>query len=154
MDPELGLAAAMKHENGCQANVSPKAGRRCVIAVQHLDGRAIPINAIIEEVDGSFVLNSTQKQIFQTVTRNWIHRLVGNLVMGLVVGTARVKQVSPPSGSQLDVSHLADFSSSRLRIAGLDRVAPDIADRHFESTLETSLSTPYSQKHFSTRTSS
>ncbi|KAM0796397.1 hypothetical protein BDR22DRAFT_893249 [Usnea florida] len=93
MDPELGLAAAIKHEKGCQANVSPKAGRRCVIAVQHLDGRAIPINVIIEEVNGGLVLNSTQKQIFQAVTRSWLHRLVGNLIMGLVVGTARVKQV-------------------------------------------------------------
>ena len=111
VDLERGLAAAIKHASGCQAYVSPKAGRRCVIAVQHLDGRAILINANITEVDGSFILSSSQKQIFQAVTRSWLHRLLGNLIMGLVVGTARVKQVSPPSGSQIDVSHLADCCS-------------------------------------------
>ena len=111
MDLERGLAAAIKHDNGCQAYVSPKAGRRCVIAMQHLDGRAVLINVIIMEEDGKFILSSSQKQISQAVTRSWLHRLVGNLIMGLVVGTARVKQVSPPSGSQVDFSHLADFSS-------------------------------------------
>ena len=111
MDPERGLAAAIKHDNGCQANVRRKAGRRCVIAVQHLDGRAVLINAIIKEEHGSFILSSSQKQIFQAVARSWLHKLLGNLVMGVVVGTARVKQVSAPSDSQLDVSHLADFPS-------------------------------------------
>ena len=93
VDLERGLAAATRHASGCKANVSPKA---CVIAVQHLDGRAILINAIIPEVDGSFILSSSQKQILQAVTRSWLHRLLGNLIMGLVVGTARVKQVNPP----------------------------------------------------------
>ena len=107
VDLERGFAAAAKHDSGCSANASPKA---CVIAVQHLDGRAIPINAIITEVDGGFILSSSQKQIFQAVTGSWFHRLVGNLIMGLVVGTARVKQVSQPSGSQLDVSLISLMS--------------------------------------------
>lgn len=94
-------ASAKQGSNGRPPRPSvSKPGRRCVIAVQTLDGRAILIHAMVkEEVDGDLVLSSAKKQISQAVARTWHQRLVQKLLMGLVVGTARVKQVPPTTFS-------------------------------------------------------
>lgn len=48
---------------------------------------------IKEEGDGDLVFSSARRQIIQAITKQWHQRLVGKLFMGLIVGTARVKQV-------------------------------------------------------------
>lgn len=93
-DLERCTTASIKQSNGCHPPLSSKNGRPCAIAVQHLDGRAVLIDATIkEEADGEFVFSSVKKQISQALGRFWHQRLVGKLFMGLVVGTARVNQV-------------------------------------------------------------
>ena len=94
VDIERCMTAPIKQSHGCQPSLESKTGRDCAIAVQHLDGRAVLINTTIkEEVDGDLVFSSAKKQIFGTLTRTWYQGLVGKLLLGLVVGTARVNQV-------------------------------------------------------------
>lgn len=94
VDLERCVTASMDQSNGCQPSSGSKTGRNCAIAVQYLDGRAVLINATItEEAGGELVFSSAKKQISRVVTTKWHQRLIGKLLMGLVVGTARVKQV-------------------------------------------------------------
>lgn len=93
IDIERCVTDPIEQKSGRQPPPSSKPGRRCAIAVQHLDGRAVLINTAIEEVDGNLVFSSAEKQISRAVARGWHQRLRGNLLMGVVVGTARVKQV-------------------------------------------------------------
>lgn len=93
IDLESCVTTSTKQSNGFQPSPSSKAGKNCAIAIQHLDGRAVLINVAIEEVDGDFVFSSAKRQILQAIAKSWHQRLVGKLFMGLVVGTAKVKQV-------------------------------------------------------------
>lgn len=93
VDIDLERCATATQSRDCQPSPGHNTGRRCAIAVQHLDGRAALINTIIEEVGESLVFSSTKEQITRAVARSWRQRLEGSLLMGLVVGTARVKQV-------------------------------------------------------------
>ena len=93
-DVERCATASIKQSNGCHPSLSSKNGRPCVIAIQHLDGRAVLIDATIkEEVGGDLVFSSVKKQISKALGKFWHQRLAGKLFMGLVVGTARVNQV-------------------------------------------------------------
>lgn len=93
IDLERGVTASIKQGNGYQPSLGSEDGRFCPIAVQHLDGWAVLINATIKEEDGDLALSSAKRQICRAVSKRWHQRLVGRLLMGLVVGTARVKQV-------------------------------------------------------------
>lgn len=95
IDLERGVTASIKQGNGYQPSLGSEDGRICPIAVQHLDGRAVLINATIKEEDGDLALSSAKSR---AVSKRWHQRLVGRLLMGLVVGTARVKQVHRISG--------------------------------------------------------
>lgn len=93
-DLERCVTFAVKQSTGCKPSLSSKASQRFNIAVQHLDGRAILINADIkEEADGKLAFSSATEQIFQALTQRWHQRLVGKIFMGCVVGTARIKEV-------------------------------------------------------------
>ena len=93
-DLERCMTASIKQSIGCHSSLSSKKGRPCVIAIQHLNGRAVLIDATIkEEVGGDLVFNSVKKQISKALGKFWHQRLAGKLFMGLVVGTARVNQV-------------------------------------------------------------
>lgn len=97
MDLERYATASFKQYNGCQSASTREASRHCAIAVQHLDGRAFVINATIEEeANGALILSSARKQVLQTLTKNWRQRALRRLCMELIVGTARVTQVSDP----------------------------------------------------------
>ena len=98
IDLERGVTASIKQGNGYQPSLGSEDGRFCPIAVQHLDGWAVLINATIKEEDGDLALSSAKRQICRAVSKRWHQRLVGRLLMGLVVGTARVKQVHRISG--------------------------------------------------------
>ena len=94
IDLESCVTASTKQSHGCQTSPGSNAGRNCAIAVQHLDERAVLINVTIqEEGDGYLVFSAAKRQISKATTKRWHQRLVGKLLMGLVVGTARVKQV-------------------------------------------------------------
>ena len=112
IDLESCVTASTKQNSGCQLSPGFKAAKNCAIAVQHLDARAILINVAIEEVDGDLLFSSARRQISQAIANSWHQRIVGKLFMGLVVGTARVKQVRQCfSGSQVVRQ---TFGSSRL----------------------------------------
>ena len=93
IDLESCVTASTKQSNGFQPSPGSKPAKNCAIAVQHVDARAVLINVTIEEVDGDLVFSSARRQISQAVIKSWYQRLVGKLFMGLIVGTARVKQV-------------------------------------------------------------
>ncbi|KAL9135169.1 MAG: hypothetical protein Q9175_003644 [Cornicularia normoerica] len=93
IDLERCVTPSIQQGTACPPSLSSKAGRHCAIAVQHLDGRAVLINATIKEDDGDLVLSSARKQVSRALTRSWHQKVVGKLLMGLVVGTARVKQI-------------------------------------------------------------
>ena len=159
VDIERCMTASVKQSHGCQPSLEPKTGRDCAIAVQHLDGKAVLINTTIkEEVDRGLILSSAKKQIFGTLTRTWYQGLVGKLLLGLVVGTARVNQVHQFfSTKQFESFFWLTFPPSRSYTADHNHILPDIKDpvhRHLESIFKTSPSTPCSQKHSITLNSS
>ena len=155
IDLERCMTASTKQSNSCQPSFSSENGINCAVAVQNLDGRAVLINAIIkEEVNGDLVFSSAKKQIFQAITKSWHQRLVGNLFMGLVVGTAKVKQVNQTSSSRQFVFPMAHTLNVRLYTAHHDHIHPNIKGRHHESIFRISPSTLYSQKHSTALTSS
>lgn len=158
IDLERCVTPSIQQGTACPPSLSSKAGRHCAIAVQHLDGRAVLINATIKEDDGDLVLSSARKQVSRALTRSWHQKVVGKLLMGLVVGTARVKQVRQVfSGGSFDFSPLAHISSQRSHTADHDHAPQDIKDHrycHLESTSKISPLTPYSQKHSTPLTSS
>ncbi len=154
-DLERCMTASTEQSNSCQSCSSSKDGRHCAIAVQNLDGRAVLINAIMkEEVNGDLVFSSAKKQISQAITKSWHQRLVGNLFMGLVVGTARVKQVHQTSSGRPYVFPMAHTLNSRLYTAHHGYTHPNIKSPHLESIFRISLPTFYSQKHSTALTSS
>lgn len=155
IDLERGVTAPIKQGNGYQPSLGSEDGRFCPIAVQHLDGRAVLINATIKEEDGDLALSSAKRQICRAVSKRWHQRLVGRLLMGLVVGTARVKQVHRISGRKFEFFPSAYTSSQRSCIADRDRVpagSKDHQSRHLESISKTSPSTSYSRNHSTTLT--
>lgn len=94
VDLERCVAISIEQSKDCQASSKSDSSRCCTIAVQHLDGRAVLINATINvDVDGGLVFSSAKKQISQALSESWHQRLIGKLFMGLIVGTARIKQV-------------------------------------------------------------
>ena len=155
-DLERCMTASTEQSNSCQFCSSSKDGRHCAIAVQNLDGRAVLINAIIkEEVNGDLAFSSAKKQISQAITKSWHQRLVGKPFMGLVVGTARVKQVhQTSSGRPFVFFPLAHTLNSRLYTAHHDYTHPNIKNPHLEFIFRISSSTLYSQKHSTALTSS
>ena len=156
IDLERCMTASTEQSNSRQSCSSSEDGRHCAVAVQHLDGRAVLINAIMkEEVNGDLVFSSAKKQISQAIAKSWHQRLAGKLFMSLVFGTARVKQVhQTSSGRQFEFFPLAHTLNLRLYTAHHDYTHLNIKDPHLESIFRISSSTLYSQKHSAALTSS
>ncbi len=101
LDLERCMTLSIKQDTTSQPSLSSEAARSCAIAVQHLDGGAILINVNIkEEVDGDIVLNPVKRQILQALSQSWHQKLAGKLLMGFLVGTARIKQVQQMSSGR------------------------------------------------------
>ena len=94
IDLECCMTASVKQCTGSQASSTSEATRHCPIAVQNSAGKAVLINVTVkEEVNGRLVLNSAWDQLSQALAESWYQRLVGRLLMSIVVGTAKVRQV-------------------------------------------------------------
>lgn len=94
LDLEGCPTVSSKQCTGCQPSSSSGASRHCTIAVQDSDGRAVLINTTIkEEGNGDLVFSSVKEQLSQALITSWHQQLIGKLLMGLVGGTARIKQV-------------------------------------------------------------
>ena len=94
VDLESCMTASVKQCTGCQPLSTSEASQHCPIAVHTSNGKTILINVTIkEEVNGHLVLKSAWEQLSQALAESWYQRLAGRLLMSIIVGTAKVKQV-------------------------------------------------------------
>lgn len=94
VDLERCVTASVKQCPVCERPSTTEATRHCPIAVQVSNGKTILINvALKEEVNGHLVLNSAMEQLSQALAESRYQRLVGKLLMNIIVGTAKVRQV-------------------------------------------------------------
>ena len=94
VDLERCMTASVKQCTSSQASSTSEATRHCPIAVQSSAGKAVLIYFTVkEEVNGHLVLNSAMEQLLEALAESWYQRLAGRLLMAIVVGTAKVRQV-------------------------------------------------------------
>ena len=94
VDLERCITASVKQCTSSQASSTSEATRHWPIAVQNSAGKAVLINVTVkEEANGHLVLNSAWDQLSQALAESWYQRLVGRLLMKIIVGTAKVRQV-------------------------------------------------------------
>ena len=150
VDPKHHMTASVKQCTGFQPSLRSKASRNYPIAVQDSAGRAIPNNVTIkEDVNGYLVLDSAREQLSQAIARGRYQRLAGSLLMSIIVGTAKIRQVY----STVSFRHLSDFPIAD--VPGKRSYTfhhQTHLHHHLASISRTSSLTPCSRKLFTTPT--
>lgn len=156
VDLERCMTASANQRTDSHASSTSKATRHYPIAVQNSSGKAILINVTVKEVNGHLVLNSAWDQISQALGENWYQRLARRLLMNIIVGTAKVRQVrsivSFPSSRHFPMADIPCKSSYTSKHKPLLRHHTNHLHHHLASSSKTSPPTPSSPKPSTTRT--